>query len=327
MPPHGKLGILWGEFLKQKEAKITRLIKGLLARRRTWSYKTRLIIFKTFIRSTIDYCLPIITLWFNGLPKKDQRDPHASLDRIQRLSLEFIFDTDRPRALLEGVSGLGDYRTRSCILEAALSLQLKSIAKENPLNHFLRQSRFLAPRGSILHAACTNQMAVEYSNYCKDNPLIHRRWTTFARQKLQEANLQLTGCLQHYIRPRARFKQKADSCLFLPLAAATQAIQWRSNKLFMNKNCPDCNKTFNRAHLATCNVIPKKFMSICHDKAYQQDLDDIFKELSDKGLNETPDFYYTPLDFLLNEKRYEDFKELIEHIDALLNTQACADSS
>jgi hypothetical protein len=170
-------------------------------------------------------------------------------------------------------------------------------------------------------------LALEYSRFCAQNPHLRRTWATFGRHKLQDAMLQRQGTLHHYIRDRARIKQKMDSCLQLPLPQATLALKWRCNKLFLNKKCSDCKKPFNRSHLATCNVMPTKFISISKDKDYQQDLDEIFKELTDKGSNEIPDFFYTPLDFLLNERRYDEFKELIDHIDALMNPQTNADSS
>jgi hypothetical protein len=108
-----------------------------------------------------------------------------------------------------------------------------------------------------------------------------------------------------------------DLCLQLPLQEATKAIMWRANRLFINKKCPTCRKPFNRAHLSTCHLIPDKFAVIYSSKDYQQDLHEISDELSDKSSN-AQDFYYTPLDFLLNEKRYGDFLELLDHLYVLL---------
>jgi hypothetical protein len=316
--PHGRHGILWGDFLAQKEESFERLVKGLLSRRRTWLFKTRLIIFKTFIRSTIDYCLPLITLWIDSLPKKDQT-PHLSrLENIQRRTLEFIFDTDKPRALLEGISGLGDYRTRSNLLQASFSLQLRNLSTTNPLQHFLTLAPLLSHRGSILQQALSNKLAREFQEYCRLNPLVRRRWATFAQHKILENNINSKGCLQNYIRRRARFKLRADTCLYLPLEDATRAVKWRSNKMFLNKVCPQCHSLFSRSHIATCLTLPEKYTNLYKEENYRHDLDDIFRELADKGNGEIPDFIYTPLDYLLNEKRYEDFKELNEYIDALL---------
>jgi hypothetical protein len=319
--PHGRTGIMWGEFLEEKEARFTGLIKSLMSVRRTWLHKTRLIIFKTFIRSTIDYCLPLITLWIETLPKNLRLKHTERLNRIQKLSLEFLFDSDRPRALLESISGIGSIHTRILILQASLCLQLKNISDLNPLTHILRWASLMGEHDSLLYRALNSTMAKEYSEFCATHPHLNRRWATFAQHKLLEDNVSSPGNLQHYVRNRARVKLKADSCLYLSLEKASMAIKWRSNKLFLNKKCAGCGANFNRAHIARCLLLNPEWSSIYSDSAFKDDLHDISTEIADKASEPSFEFCYTILDFLLNEKRYQEFEALISLIDNMLQKE------
>jgi hypothetical protein len=316
--PHGPKGIEWDVFLKQKENKVISLIRSLLSRRRLWSFKTRLIIFKTFIRSTIEYCLPTLSLFIHSQESSRQQALQQTLTRIHKLSHVFIFDNDRPMTLLDSISGLGSLQSQQLILQASLCRQLKQISPSNPLNSFLNLAPVFRHPSSLLNTAMHSKLYKDFCSFTSTHPNQRRRWDTFCRQfSFQELTKQ-PGILHHYIRPRARFKGKVDSCLHLPLTLATSCLKWRSNKLFLRRLCSQCSQPFNRAHLLSCEVLPPELNSLLNDRAFRQDTQDIRNEIDAKKTSQHVDFNYTPLDFLLNEKRFAEFQNALTHLDSTL---------
>jgi hypothetical protein len=322
--PHGRRGIDWRLYLDQQESKITGFIRSLLIRRRAWNLKTRLIIFKTFIRSRIDYCLPLITLWVDSQTGNIKRHCANQLENIHKHSLLFLFDTDRPRVLLEGISGLGSSSSRFEILQASLSMQLKDLNAINPLTHFLQIAPLLSARGSLLAKALQSPLEQEFRQFCNDFPNLRRRWTTFSKHHIIQDNLKQPGTLHHYIRRRARDKSKADSCLATTLSTAEDAVKWRSNALFHRTVCPSCNDNFNRRHLLSCSLLPAHIDSLKSSPQFSKDLEDIRLELERKRTQNSKQeaINYNQLDFLLNEKDYTLFQSGIEHLRHILRRAA-----
>jgi hypothetical protein len=316
--PHGRKGVLWELFLEQKVAKFSSLVNGLLAKRRSWSFKSRIIIFKLFIRSVADYCLPLITIWMKQQPKDTQTRMDKLLTQMSKLSLTFLFDFDTPKTLLEHLTAMGSIQTRNELLEASLCAQLHNISPDNPLTHYLSQGAFLALRRSLLWPATHNKLWQDYKVFCEANPLLNRTWKTFSKHYILDTQLKLSGVLQHYVLSRCRDKSSTDSCLLLPLQPATTALKWRQNKLFLSRICPVCNDNFNRSHLNTCQVLPSSLHSVQNNPRFIKDVADIAQAISSKPTGLQQDFNYTVLDYLLNEKKYEDFATAIAHLDDIL---------
>ena len=208
--------------------------------------------------------------------------------------------------------------TRSAILQASLSLQLKNLNTLNPLSHFIQIAPLLSARGSLLYKAQQSPLAQEFNHFCAQFPHLRRRWTTFTKQYILDDNIKQSGILQHYIRNRARDKSKADSCMATNLATAEDAIKWRSNALFHRTVCPTCHENFNRRHLLSCSLLQACIDSLKSSPEFIKDVENIRMELKCKSnpTSKPPEIAinYNQLDFLLNEKDYELFQSGIEHL-------------
>jgi hypothetical protein len=100
--------------------------------------------------------------------------------------------------------------------------------------------------------------------------------------------------------------------------AAQKAIKWRQNKAFLRRKCPDCLQSFTRAHLNHCKILPDNIQALHEDSRFIMDVSDIASELEEKGSKNLPHFNYTLMDYLLNEKRYQDFLDAFDLLDTIL---------
>ena len=77
-------------------------------------------------------------------------------------------------------------------------------------------------------------------------------------------------------------------------------------------------KSFNRSHLNSCQILPADFFSLQNDARFIKDVAEIANGITLKPQKNQQEFNYTPLDYLLNEKRYEDYTKALTHLDAIL---------
>jgi hypothetical protein len=101
--PHDAYGIQWNEYLDKISLKTKRLIDAISPRKINWCYKTRLTIYKVFIRPCWEYCLPMLFKYITKTDKKLLKQ----IEELHKHGLEFIFDSRRSQAVLENLSGLG----------------------------------------------------------------------------------------------------------------------------------------------------------------------------------------------------------------------------
>ena len=315
--PHGSAGIQWERFLDQTTKKTQQLLNSLMIRRRTWSMKTRLTIYKTFIRSTGEYCLPLLYTWYSQQLSTTKRTMHQKLQETHRLSLEFVLGVWKPAQLAQSMTALGSWETRATILSSSLANSLEHIHRDNPLSVYLGFSRLFNDRNSILHKCQTNPLTTAFNTWRASSPAGRSSWKTFCRYYTTIQTHSAPGVLQHFIRPRARINGLLDSCLTLEPEQRDAAIRWRCNTLFTRRLCPDCQAPFNRAHLHRCDIIPAKFRNRMDDARFIKDTSHIRQEL-DKKSHGNGQFTYTVLDYLLNNREYRQFSQLVDYLEAAM---------
>ena len=94
-----------------------------------------------------------------------------------------------------------------------------------------------------------------------------------------------------------------------------------TNKLFSRATCPSCHDQFNRGHIVRCNLLsslPSPIQEILSCPKFCRDIDMITNQISRKKASRDADISYTPLDFLLNESRYDECMDVIDTLKKLL---------
>jgi hypothetical protein len=314
--PHRNSGIDWELYIISQAERTVKMAKSLMIRKNLWKVQTRLILYKVFIRSLADYCLPIYTLWLAQQPKQKQKQLNELLVTAHKIGLEFIFGSDKPQTLLEHSAGIGSFSVRSQLLQARLAKSINSLSQENPLNFYLRMSHFRNSSHSVLYAAARSALLNEFLATFAAETNFDNSWKTFSKNKTQDSTLKKPGVLQHYVRKRCRLNGHLDSLFSLPTRFISKALSWRSNKLFTRRLCPVCLSQFTRKHLRTCSLLPSSLTQQYDSKQFIKDVEEIAQELENK--KHKTEFEYTLLDFLLNEKDYENFEKIVQELDEKL---------
>jgi hypothetical protein len=315
--PHEAQGINWPAFLEQQLTKADALMTSLWEMSEPWHVPTRLIILKTFVRPTAEYCLPACLLWLQLNPRPALT---AALQAFHLKCLSFVFRTARPRTCLEVMSHLPAPHIRMHTLIASASRSLFFAHPDNPVRRLLNSmgpgpwsASLLLPR--LRH----HPLLMTWLASAVRHQAAFVSWSFHITRELGCRFLAEDGVLQHYIRPRALVNHKTDIVLTIRDPAIAQAaILWRRNGAFLNRICSACGEAFNRGHITRCAVLERH---PTHDqamanRAYQQDIVEIQEELVIKGYFEA--FHYTTLDFYLNNSENLLFFELFNFLDSFI---------
>ncbi len=306
--PHSGSGILWNKYLESIYARTMAFIAALSPRKINWPLKTRLVLFKVFIRPCYEYCLPLLSLWItktkNGLLKK--------LEELHNAGISFIFDTKRSKSVLESMSGIGPLSHRLTVLSGSLAYHLNSLNTDNPLKVFHNRYFVISHPESILVESFKNNFLIGFLKQKKESkrPL---SWRGYTRKALKNAFCLYPGILTKYILVHSRSSNLMDQLLLQPLNISKKGIYWRSNRAFINRICTVCNTPFNRRHINDCQLfrLADAGPSIMESEDY---LSDLTMMLDDFGSN----FNYCILDHFLNRQQYDLFLELYDHLDHML---------
>lgn len=315
--PHGKNGILWADYCMKITEKISNFLKSLSLRKKTWSFQARLIIYKTFIRSTGEYCLPLLLHWISR-DLKPRSHLLRLLEDTHKEGLTWIFDTATPKLLLEFLSGLGSLQKRVTQLQGSLAYHLQSLDPENPLKAHSTRHFLSTNHDSILLPCFSNP---DFKKWQLENSTSQEKitWSTWCRRKWLNDVFESPGILQHYILPSASSGSMNDSILRRPLGEAERMLAWRCNSCFSRAKCPVCSKPFNRAHLSRCSLyklLGNSYEPLLTDKKFRDDLDKISKGIPPK--KKFDESNYTLLDYYLNHQLNDDFLSLYTSLRTLL---------
>jgi hypothetical protein len=305
--PHRSFGIDWRAYLTQITSQTRSLINALLTKRSNWNYNTRLLIYKVFIRSKFEYCLPLLWTWIKKAAPKLMKE----LEDLHLRGLEFIFNTKRSKAVLENLSGLGSLSQRALVLQASLSNHLRKLSQSNPLTQLYSRHFLIAHKDVILMESKKSLYLDEFNKQSKDK--FSYSWRGFNRYKLRSTFDDNESKLTQYVSVRSRRSNLMDSILLEPLSTSSKALLWRTNRAFVGRICPACSCKFNRRHINSCKLYAgfQGASELMDSDAFTQD----FSIISEKYPNEN---HYCLMDFLLNEKDYHRFILFFDHIQGLL---------
>jgi hypothetical protein len=299
--PTGARGVRWPEYLNQITSKFLAYLRGTSTKKISWTYAQRLVIYKTFFRPVIEYCLPLLSKWIKK-QKNHSKEYMEQLSTCHKEGLFWVFDRSSPRNLLECISGLGQHEFRIEQLELSLCLHLRQLHTSNPLAHMLNSYHLSASSNSIVMECKQSQLYRKWLIYKRDEkfPLKFKTWLKHEKElDLYSA----PGILKHYIMARSRNRSGMDIMLTLPHSYNKNMLSWRCNRSFVRATCPICQQSFDRGHMVSCNIILSLELAISKDLSnsqYSKDISQIMKKIGKtKG--------YTLLDFYLNNLDYEKF--------------------
>ena len=318
--PHRRNGMNWAAYCGKIVDKHNSLLNAFFLKRKPWSYYTRICIYRTFIRSTIEYCLGPLCTWISRQTASFKNELWSLLENCHKRALIWIFDTKSPKLLLENISGLGDFNSRVEMLQGSMANHLRSMSEHNPLR-IHHQKNFLSASSDFILPFCLQSPLLDKWISQSRDPTASLSWKTFVRNSWIYKNQTDTGVLQNYVLNRCRRSNKMDSFLLLPLPQAARILQWRCNRSFTRGYCPVCQKQFNRAHLTRCSLISffsSSIQEISSSEEYTRDIEAINNQLTLKTAPCSQALVYTLLDYLLNEKRYEEFLNALDILKEMI---------
>ena len=303
---HRSNGVDWRSTYAKNTTKQTRLLTALSDR--NWHPRTRLIIYRTFIRPINEYTAVLTWIWA-------QKDLSKRSDLLKQMeishqgAIKWIFNRRRHLKLMDYMSGLGPWDHRFECLKAGLVFCLKNMHESNPLRATRAFYMVSTSKNYILQDCFKSAYASAYS---KDNENHKLSWFTWKKRKLkilQNASSEHSATISYYF-PVVNLDGSSPIFL-LDWKDFDLTLNWRSNNALLNRTCT-CSQNFNRAHLGCILNGNLLFDSILKDRSY--------KTSSRKVLTQSGSKYHlTVLDHLLNRRQYADFIALFEHISSTLD--------
>jgi hypothetical protein len=264
------------------------LIKNSLASR-VWPPATKTTVYKTFVRSVLEYAAPILILLLaRGLYKKTIIDGIKKMQTLQNEAVKWIFCRKRPLPTLESLAGLTSIQHRFEELTARFRLHLEKASPNNPIKYWSDLSRC----SGLTTTAISYPIPVD-----KKVETIESIYKTKSYQMAAKKN-RLAG----YISPESRLDNGMDACLCIQNHKLRNlAINWRCNTFGFSHKCGACKIPFTRRH-TSCTQL-----NLSHGlrAEYNQEV----------TLNHSRNLY-TILDHLLNKKQYHLFGKCIRKIEA-----------
>jgi hypothetical protein len=298
-------GVDWTNFFYNMTTKTATFQNAIEMRSSSWSSYTKLIIYRTFIRPTNEYALPLISQWAKRQEPNILKSIMNELDNLHKNALNWIFGRKGFNALFENMSGLEDPQFRVARLEASLCMHLQRLAKSNPLQRLLSNFIISSSKNDFLSFCRQSKLVSEFYQQTEV------KWKAFILSKRKKYLLQKDGILHKYLANTCKSPSGTDYCL--QQANSDSYIKWRSNGCFLRRKCPQCSQKFSRSHIHSCLPLPASSLQIVTSKKFETS-SKMIKELT--GQKNT----FNIMDYLLNQKLYTKFDELMKWLDNHLPT-------
>jgi hypothetical protein len=216
---------------------------------RGWSPYIRLILFKTFFRSTYEYALPLLYA---------SNTPVTSIQKFQNTMLQWICQGHRGHELNHTLSGVSPISSRIQELTMRFQAKLLSLHADNPI-HILKkalvsneystrlQRQLLFP---LIPPTKLHQEYLQLSNMRPPwDPLT---FTEFIRNCKLQTYATTKNILPRSILPEARDNTLVDISLRIRNPKIQSfAIRWRLNRLLAHYKCK-CGDKLTRGHVTRC---------------------------------------------------------------------------
>ena len=331
-----KNGHAWDSYCDRIQASTRALLRFCQGVGTSWPTKSKIAIYKAFIRPKSDYCAPI--LWHHARSTPGGMKLIGLFTDLHKDALQWIFSTGqklRCKVLLESLSAIAPPRRRYDELAANFSSHIIRSAEENPIHLALRlhgdwyQSHSLLPLCAQPHPLEAEFIEQDDGNMSFANWIRRNRITWINSQSD-------AGILPHYIRSRAGISHYDHILRITTLQIAENALLWRQNRAFMNRKCPVCKCVFNRAHIARCHLLPNFVLQVESNRGriiqdlpasiVQQRLQQEQQQIA-QSLNQESLPGYTLMDWLLNRGCWQNFQRAWDMLDNLLSSQSSRNSN
>jgi hypothetical protein len=300
-----KNGVNWTNHDKLLCEKQKRILQAVSQFKLVWSIKTKLTIYKSFIRSSGEYCLPLLSTW---LSKQSNDTKTASMNRRKEVhdkACEWILNTRANRKINDSLLGIGDPAFRSNTLQASFCGHMEKLNPTNPVLELIRASNVTSAlkKDSFIHLVSKHPWWREFKvlRQTKEDAT----FKTFIRNKWLEENAKETGVLLCYIDYKVRMLNLADPCLFQPSKQISQTFaNWRLNTLCFNKGrCPCCKERIKRTCFERCPTLTdnQELLEIRDSPEFHKQVAIVRKTIEDNGRKSN----FGVIDFCLNKGLYD----------------------
>ena len=305
---HKAKGVDWKETYLRASAKQSRLLTALSDR--NWHPRTRLIIFRTFIRPLNEYTAVLAWIWAKK-ERKTRSDVLKLMEVSHQAAVKWIFNRRSHKKLLDYISGLGPWNHRLECLHAGLVFSLQKMNSSNPLAA-ARAFYMVSTSSHYLLPLCFKS---EYSSlFLKsrtDCPkLTWHTWKSRQLEVLRQTASRSSATIAYYS-PTLN-SDRSSPIFLLDWKTFDIALNWRSNNMFLHRTC-SCNHSFNRAHLS-CFLNENDLYAITLASRS-------FKSSSLMVSNQfRGSCQLTVLDHLLNRSAHADFLTLLQELSSALDS-------
>lgn len=293
---HTSRGVDWLSTLQHASAKQQRLLAAIDGL--SWSFRSRLTIFKTFIRPITEYCAALTYLWTtrtNPKARTRQRQCRDLFKQNHFSGLKFIFQRRQHSYILDIQAGLDSWKTRLEILAGGLARQLESMCPSNPLAKAIVMYCLPNSANAIVNI-CTNSLLYNaYKQASKRNKLSWKTWLN----SQWTSSLYSSGKLSAYCLSSPTNPDRSSTLFLQPNSLAATAFSWRLGiGALMYLTCT-CGLKFSRSHVSCLLFDNPLYCSLLASCAFQSQLALV------NSLHSSNTF--SPLDFTLNTADYPQF--------------------
>ena len=266
----------------------------------SWHPKSRLTIYRSFIRPITEYTSLLTYLWAQKSPSRNHL---LELMKSQHQNaIKWIFHRSQYLQILDFLSGLGSWNYRLECLHGGLARSLEQLHDDNPLTA-ARATYFISSSTNFILPLCfKSQYWSAYQKEKMKNLTFPLRWGTWRYLKLKSLAIESakSSATIAYTLPFNILSIRAT--FNLPIGDFSTVIQWRLNRSFLHLVCT-CHSSFNRSHIDCVLQSNQIYESYLTSPTYFRSLKII---LSSKATT------YCVLDFLLNNGEFKDFLYLMD---------------
>lgn len=302
--PFNKKGADWKKHLINLNKKEENMLKSVLMESSSWNGKTRLAIYKSFVRSVGEYCLPLGLHWMSLQPKEIQEEISLMQKKTYQDELDWLTMSNNTNRIAESITGLGSLSFRHEALKASLTRHLKKLSPLNLVNELKQNINPLLMLGnsrSIISNCFTSRT---YSRYLTEveqqrnnGSTTTMAWKSFLRRLCKEDMDQNQGLLHSYILQGDRRPNLVEKCMLINNHKNCELlVKWRMNKFTFGKKCFN-DHPLTRSCFIKCNIQNRRFTEEEHT-----DFAVTIRTIEAKQKNHN----YNYIDFLIHKEKYEE---------------------
>jgi hypothetical protein len=314
-------GIDWRTYTDRVANKAVKTLKMLKAVGYRWRASLKVVSYKTFVRSTLEYGASLLHHWINGNPV--QRAQRISLTdkfkAIQEEAIRWIFRMHSSAVVTkthESLAAILTVENRLLQLATTLTTHLERAPRFHPAICLLETEGNVRPimaRYILPHCKSTSwfvQYQVKQRQLTELNG-VQLTLGTWVKKRAKEEFMFKSGMLARYCNEDGRTDSGMDYTLDIrDNAIAQKAIKWRLNKCHLWK-CR-CGGTLARNHIDECPAmttapLDPDVRARCEQEMGMQH--HVIERMVDAS------YHYSLMDQMLNLRLFEDFGRVMDYLN------------